>query len=79
LYREYFDSCSRASEFGKKATRRIKYTIRLRHETQHKMYPGPVKLSFCRAGDFMPCSGRCRGEGGSRDDDAKMEVMRGGY
>jgi hypothetical protein len=27
----------------------------------------------------MPCSGRCRGEGGSRDDDAKMEVMRGGY
>jgi hypothetical protein len=58
--REYFDSHNETGGFGKRGTRRIKYTVGLRRETQYKTHHGAVKMSFFRVGDFLPCSGLCQ-------------------
>jgi hypothetical protein len=58
--RKYFDSCDGAGGFGKSSTTRVRYTIRLRSETQYKTHHEAVKMSFRRGRDFMPFLGLCQ-------------------
>jgi hypothetical protein len=49
--REYVDSEDGADGFGRKATRRVRFTIGSKQKTQYQTHHGAVKLSFCRAGN----------------------------
>jgi predicted Zn-ribbon and HTH transcriptional regulator len=54
------ESDQRAGGFGKSTARRVKYTVRLRRETEIQMHLEALKMGFCRAGDFLPIAGLCQ-------------------
>jgi hypothetical protein len=50
--RGYFDSDHKTGGFGKRATRKVIFTISLLRQSAYQTHHGAVKLSFCGAADF---------------------------
>jgi hypothetical protein len=53
-----------ASGFGKSTGRRVKYTVRLRRETEIQTHLEALKMGFRRTGRELPCEGDDRKSGG---------------